>query len=106
MYAHTLKEMAAALVAAKVIPEEKKKAAQDVLVGYWADKIALVWSADDVSGEYPKLSEDQCIEVLQKVLDDHDCTVGVTWETIHTVARGMFTREELANDDDEDDEEA
>jgi len=61
-------------------------AVKEVLRGYWQEKIALVWTTDDVKDmaqdlEIP-ITDEQAQEVLDSVLHHHDPTYGVRWDTI------------------------
>lgn len=57
-----------------------------------AGRIAIVWQADDVRSvianklgaklESVFLSDAKVDEILHSVLDNHDCSVGVTWDSI------------------------
>ena len=60
------------------------------------DAIAIIWSIDDVlscteneDGE-ETLTEEQAREVLQYVLDNHDSSWGVSWETIMGAAETLY----------------
>jgi hypothetical protein len=53
-------------------------------------QIALVWTVDDVLSVRPDLSGDQAWTVLQLVDDQHDASLGVTWETIEDAAQSLF----------------
>lgn len=50
------------------------------------DFIAIKWSIEDVQEVRPDLTEAQCREVLARVRDRHDATIGVTWDVLSTVA--------------------
>jgi hypothetical protein len=53
------------------------------------NSIAIIWSIEDVKQEldedYPQLkyTDEDCMEVLHSVQDNHDAYYGVSWETIH-----------------------
>ena len=53
---------------------------------YDGNKIAFVWNTADVMDRAKdlkvKVTKDQAISILQKILDKHDCNVSVTWDTI------------------------
>ena len=53
-------------------------------------KISLVWQSNDVKCVRPDLDSRQCGEVLEEVLAWHDCTLGVTWETLEFMAHKDF----------------
>lgn len=52
------------------------------LAAYWADKVAIVWSVEDVQAECPGLAAGEAAEVLRKVFRGHDSTLGISWDTI------------------------
>ena len=86
MYDHHLIAMADDLVAAGVITSKKKDKALKALQAHWENKIAIVWSAEDVV-EYAKdremeISEETACGILESMLDGHDCNYGITWDTI------------------------
>jgi len=53
-------------------------------------QIALIWSIKDVQEGRPDLTDEQAWEVLQQVKNDHDATLGVTWDTLEWAARDLF----------------
>lgn len=61
--------------------------------------MAIVWQIDDVLSVRPDLTEEQAGEVLGRVEDCHDASIGVSWDTLEIVADEMFPPE-----DDEEDE--
>ncbi len=50
------------------------------------DEINITWGIDDVKQVDPDLTDDECREVLQNVLENHDATIGVTWDTLEAEA--------------------
>lgn len=60
--------------------------------------MAIVWQIDDVLSIRPDLTEEQAGEVLGRVEDCHDASIGVSWDTLEIVADEMFPPE----DDEED----
>lgn len=100
MYKHHISAMVEELTAAGAL--SNRTTAETILTAYWQDKIALVWTTDDVRAALTGdmdfdhedkdenwqdcITEDQAIGVLQSVLSHHDCSYGVTWETIHDAA--------------------
>ena len=54
------------------------------------DTIALLWCIDDVLEIRPDLTEEKAGEVLTRVDDIHDASIGVSWDTIQCVADDMF----------------
>ena len=57
-------------------------------------EIQISWSVDDVYSIRPDLTEDQAMEVLQNVKDNHDADIGVCWETLNFWADSMFPKGE------------
>lgn len=53
-------------------------------------KIAVIWCVDDVQCVRPDLSDDQAWEVLKLVEKCHDCTCGITWDTLEITAESLF----------------
>lgn len=106
MFDHVIIPMVNALVHSGVVPVEKEDDAVAVLQQYWADKIAHVWCIDDVKGERPDLTEEQCKQVLEQVDQDLDSTVGITWDVIQDTAYSLFgpgpDTDPEAEDEDED----
>jgi hypothetical protein len=100
MYKHHISAMVEELTAASMLSD--RAAAENIFNTYWQDKIALVWTTDDVRAALTGdmdfdneqkdenwedcITEDEAIEALQSVLKHHDCSYGVTWETIHDAA--------------------
>jgi hypothetical protein len=87
MHEHHINDMVNKLVKAGIIPEKQKNKAKKTLDTYWEDKIALIWQEEDVIQRAEqlngtKISKEKAQDILQEILDNHDCTVGVTWETI------------------------
>lgn len=60
------------------------------------DAIALVWSVGDVldvttdESDLDTLSVEQAREVLAHVLNNHDASIGVSWDTIMEAADELF----------------
>jgi hypothetical protein len=53
-------------------------------------QIALVWSIEDVKAYRPNLTDEQCMAVLEMVECDHDCDVGVSWDSLEYAADHLF----------------
>lgn len=90
---HHLSDMADALVAeipSRLSKGELRRRIMAVLAGYWCDKMAIVWTVNDVIENRSQLTEEEGMDILEKVLDDHDCTCGVTWDTINSAAITLF----------------
>lgn len=57
--------------------------------------IFIEWCVDDVKDVRPDLDDDQALEVLEFVKDNHDATIGVTWETLQYAADLLYPEESL-----------
>ena len=91
--------MAASLVEAGLATDQKQ--VEQALARYWEDKVAVVWTVDDVHAvqddfdedkETSSLSEEQAQSVLQKAFDNHDTNEGITLESLR------FWSDELAEE--------
>jgi hypothetical protein len=99
-----IKEMAEAVAARLGLPGDGPDAlaVRDALAGYWSDKIALVWTAEDVRSCRKDATDAEAAAALQAVLDRHDASIGVNWDTIVMACDGEYPP---LDDDDDDDEE-
>ncbi len=86
---HHIQEMARGLVEVGLATD--KQQVELVLSQYWADKVAVVWTTEDVHAaqddfdehtETSSLTEEQAQSILQKAFDKHDVSVGITWESL------------------------
>ena len=59
------------------------------------NSIFIEWCVDDVKDVRPDLDDDQALEVLEFVKDNHDATIGVTWDTIQYAADLLYPEESL-----------
>lgn len=59
------------------------------------NSIFIEWCVDDVQDVRPDLDDDQALEVLEFVKDNHDATIGVTWETLQYAADLLYPEESL-----------
>jgi len=64
-------------------------------------QITITWAVEDVLEIRPDLTEDQAMEVLENVEQNHDAEVGICWDTLAFWADSMFRRAEAEDDDDE-----
>ena len=96
---HHIQDMASSLVEEGLATDQKQ--VELVLARYWKDKVAVVWTTDDVHSiqdnfdedeQTSSLTEEQAISVLQKAFDKHDANEGITWEKLR------FWNEELAEE--------
>ena len=95
---HHIQEMVRSLVEAGLV--QNSQAAESVLSQYWTDKVAVVWTTEDVHAaqndfdedeQTSSLSEEQAESILQRAFDKHDANVGITWESLR------FWSEELCS---------
>lgn len=56
--------------------------------------MAIVWQIDDVLSIRPDLTEEQAGEVICRVEQCHDASLGVTWDTLDEVAGDLFPEED------------
>ena len=98
MYEHHIKDMATSLVEAGLATDGQQ--VELVLAAYWADKVAVVWTTEDVHSvqddfdeneQTSSLSNEQAQSVLQKAFDKHDASEGITWEDLR------YWSEEICN---------
>lgn len=62
------------------------------LAAHWRNRIAIEWNVSHVGR--PDLTLGQKREVLAKLLEEHDPTVGVTNDIVHSVAEHLFPQKE------------
>ena len=95
---HHIQDMATSLVEAGLATDQKQ--VELVLQKYWEDKVAVVWTTEDVHAAQDDFDEDVCSSsiteeqaesILQKAFDKHDAKVGITWESLR------FWSEELCS---------
>ena len=89
MYEHHIKNMASSLVEVGLATDQEQ--VELVLSQYWANKVAVVWTTEDVHSvqddfdeneQTSSLSEEQAQSILHKALDKHDTSEGITWESL------------------------
>ena len=59
------------------------------------DSISIVWCIDDVKEVRPDLDDEQAWDVLQVVKDNHDATMGISWDTLEYAADHLYPVEVL-----------
>ena len=86
MYNHQLKDMVNLLLKKKVIKPEQENKALEILRKYWEDRIAITWATEDVIYRAKMLkkrvSKSHARGILHAMLRNHDCGLGITWDTI------------------------
>ena len=89
MHDHTIIEMLAAL--GPTLKSRKK--AQALLRNYWSDKIAIIWSTEDVhraaNERETVLTAKEAREVLQELLEHHNPQYGLQWKDVVDVIGDM-----------------
>jgi hypothetical protein len=53
-------------------------------------QVAVIWCIEDVQGERPALTEDQCWQVLEATKRYHDATIGINWDVLRCHADLLF----------------
>ncbi len=95
---HHIQDMATSLVEAGLTTDQKQ--VELILSQYWTDKVAVVWTSEDVHSVQDDFDEDVCSSsiteeqaesILQRAFDKHDASVGITWESLR------YWSEELCN---------
>ena len=98
MYNTNIEEMTTAILSSfdkeaccNVLPLNAKEIIQKALEQYWSDKVAIIWSIDDVFSKADemeiKLTDEEAEDILNELLDDHDCSRGITWDNIEETIR-------------------
>jgi len=69
------------------------------------NSVAIVWSIEDVKDQLEiliedmpekvdlELTDDDCMDVLQRVVDNHDANYGVSWENLYQGIQYCFEDE-------------
>jgi len=108
MYQHHIHDMARILVASGNATDPNQ--VEKVLSDYWADKVAIVWSTDDVRAaidqQYDEqvdekateslITEDQAREALLEAFENHDAEYGIAWETLRYYARDVLSQAKVS----------
>jgi len=85
MHDHNITGMADA-IRQRLDVDETGLTLEDVLREYWQDMIADVWDVTDVEAQAietgVELTNEQCREVLQHMLNKFDANVGINWTVI------------------------
>tara|TARA_E500000331_G_C16762001_1_gene499946 strand:- start:146 stop:373 length:228 start_codon:yes stop_codon:yes gene_type:complete len=62
-----------------------------------SDTITIEWCTDDVKEHCKWLSDEQAVEVLYSVHNNHDCNIGITWDVIFYTAQAMYPLDQNIN---------
>ncbi len=96
MYEH-IKDMASSLIEAGLATDQEQ--IELVLSQYWADKVAVVWTNDDVHSvqddfdedeQTSSLSEEQAQTVLQRAFEKHNASEGITWDNLRYYSEELW----------------
>lgn len=55
-------------------------------------KISIVWCIEDVQSVRAHLDDDQAMDVLEMVLNNHDASIGVSWDTLEYYADEYYPK--------------
>lgn len=56
-------------------------------------QIAIIWDIEDVQSVRNDLSDEQAMNVLQRLKDKHDANIGINWEVIECVSEMLYPEE-------------
>ncbi len=76
----------------------------DSVIEYIRTHAFSVWGIEDVQSQRESLTEEQCIEVLESLGNNHDANVGINWEVIDSVICDTFGYDDGEEDEDSEDE--
>ena len=101
MYRYILAEMTEAICKELgLVAKSNTERVHKTLEAYWADKIAIVWTVEDVRTQAKEaeheLTEDQCKQVLWRVQHRQDANIGVNWDTIGNAIKEVLKEDESA----------
>ena len=54
------------------------------------ETISITWSIYDVLEQCPHLTDEQAMNVLIRLEEDHDANVGINWTVIQVTADNMY----------------
>lgn len=61
---------------------------ESTLLKYWENKIAIIWSVNDIIDRAKYINKKVSIKRAEQILDnlykDHDGEIGINWDTIDT----------------------
>ena len=99
MNINVIEQMVSALTAESVIPNtlfHYNKAVKVLREKVWTNKIALVWSTEDIqsfvseSCHHLELSDEEAQLVLDSLKRGYDCYIGLNWNVIEEVVEYML----------------
>ena len=66
---HEIKDMVQSLVKAGLVEKDREVEAAGVLGSCWRNKVALVYSVEDVVEAVPKISRQDAVKIIHKMLE-------------------------------------
>jgi hypothetical protein len=60
-----------------------------VLKEYWKDRIASIWTIEDVAEVSPGITDEDAMAVLDAALDNHDANIGINWDVLRFHAENL-----------------
>ena len=57
--------------------------------------ISITWSIADVLTIRPDLSNEEAMDVLERVYRGHDATIGISWETLRNYAEDIPVKKQI-----------
>lgn len=72
-----------------------KKIIEQALQEYWQDKIASVWTVEDILTIDPTLTKDECTEVLYNIYENFNAELGITWDTLQLAIDEIIRRRHI-----------
>lgn len=57
-------------------------------------QIAIIWDIEDVKEVRSDMNDVQAMEVLRRLKDKHDASIGINWDVIECVAEILYPRGE------------
>ncbi len=87
MYHHHILEMTRSVSASLHLLPEQEATVEQAIQSCWQDKIAIVWSVEDIQlaaeeKHHCRLRDEDASHILDRILENHDAELGVTWDTI------------------------
>lgn len=83
------------------IKRKTPKAVEAALQSYWKNRIAITWSTDDVitcgKDQYNEIiTEEEAENILNSLLDHHDASLGINWDTLYDTVDDFLDEKELS----------
>ena len=97
MYRTDLKAMADLVIQSGLVDKSKKEFLVDVLDAYWADRIADVWTVEDLQEVWTNLTDNEAMKMLNQALHNLDTEHGINW----SVLSNYLPDDYIPNEDDQ-----